>query len=169
MRVRFIDASFALFYVIFYSLPANYVYLIDISFSLSSVFLNKSTCFGLFFQKMAFFRIKKSWHAFCYIISLILFIYTSSGILSIPFTSNSLSGVTISKPLFLSSGNIVSSAFQVFGITCIHAIAPSQADFSVSAAIVSAEDSGLESAPQYIPWPSNTRFKLFDTSSTVSL
>ena len=59
MRVRFIDASFALFYVIFYSLPANYVYLIDISFSLSSVFLNKSTCFGLFFQKMAFPHIKK--------------------------------------------------------------------------------------------------------------
>lgn len=59
MRVRFIGTSFALFYVIFYSLPANYVYLIDISFSLSSVFLNKSTCFGLFFQKMAFFHIKK--------------------------------------------------------------------------------------------------------------
>lgn len=59
MRVRFIDTSFALFYVIFYSLPANYVYLIDISFSLSSVFLNKLTCFGLFFQKMAFFHIKK--------------------------------------------------------------------------------------------------------------
>ena len=59
MRVRFIDASFALFYVIFYSLPANYVYLIDISFSLSSVFLNKSTCFGLFFQKMAFSHIEK--------------------------------------------------------------------------------------------------------------
>lgn len=59
MHVRFIDVFFALFYVIFYSLPANYVYLIDISFSLSSVFLNKSTCFGLFFQKMAFFHIKK--------------------------------------------------------------------------------------------------------------
>ena len=59
MHVRFIDTSFALFYVIFYSLPANYVYLIDISFSLSSVFLNKLTCFGLFFQKMAIFHIKK--------------------------------------------------------------------------------------------------------------
>ena len=67
MCVRFIDTSFALFYVIFYSLPANYVYLIDIPFSLSSVFLNKLTCFGLFFQKTAIFHIKKSWHAFCYI------------------------------------------------------------------------------------------------------
>ena len=69
MCVRFIDASFALFYVIFYSLPANYVYLIDMSFSLSSVFLNKSTCFGLFFQKMAIFHIKKSknaWTTFTY-------------------------------------------------------------------------------------------------------
>ena len=59
MHVRFIDASFALFYVIFYLSPVNRVYLIDISFSLSSVFLNKLTCFGLFFQKMVFFRIKK--------------------------------------------------------------------------------------------------------------
>ena len=66
MCVRFIDASFALFYVIFYSLPANYVYLIDISFSLSSVFLNKLTCFGLFFSN-DLFHIKKVWHAFCYI------------------------------------------------------------------------------------------------------
>ena len=59
MHVRFIDTSFALFYVIFYLSPVNRVYLIDISFSLSSVFLNKLTCFGLFFQKMVFFRIKK--------------------------------------------------------------------------------------------------------------
>ena len=59
MYVRFIDASFALFYALLYLSPANHVYLIDISFSLSSLFLNKLTCFGLFFQKMAFFHIKK--------------------------------------------------------------------------------------------------------------
>lgn len=68
MYVLFIDASFALFYTVFYLSPANRVYLIDITFSLSSVFLNKLTCFGLLFSKNGLFPYKKSWHTFCYII-----------------------------------------------------------------------------------------------------
>ena len=59
MHVRFIDTSFALFYVTFYSSPANYVYLIDMPFSLSSVFWINRPVLAYFFKKRPFSILKK--------------------------------------------------------------------------------------------------------------